>query len=67
MKLATFQLGAKLDESRDSTEGASRSGTEESAIPSMRLLQGRSSVAIEHHGTQYFLRATRAGKLILTK
>ncbi|HJV24924.1 MAG TPA: hemin uptake protein HemP [Aromatoleum sp.] len=67
MKLATFPLGAKLDESRDPTAGALRPETEESAIPSVRLLQGRSSIAIEHRGTQYFLRATRAGKLILTK
>jgi hemin uptake protein HemP len=67
MKLATFQLGAKLDESQGSATGAMRSGTEVSAIPSVQLLQGRASVAIEHHGTQYFLRATRAGKLILTK
>jgi len=44
-----------------------RVSSTELSIPSVRLLQGRSSVAIEHHGTQYFLRATRAGKLILTK
>ena len=36
-------------------------------IPSDRLLLGRQSVAIDHEGMQYVLRATRAGKLILTK
>jgi hemin uptake protein HemP len=37
------------------------------AISSARLLLGRPSVTIDHDGTQYVLRATRAGKLILTK
>lgn len=37
------------------------------AIPSERLLLGRSCVTIDHLGTRYVLRATRAGKLILTK
>lgn len=31
------------------------------------LLQGRSSLAIDHEGTRYTLRTTRAGKPILTK
>ena len=38
-----------------------------SALPSARLLQGRNCIAIDHHGTRYVLRATRSGKLILTK
>lgn len=37
------------------------------AIPSANLLSGRASVTIDHDGTLYVLRATRAGKLILTK
>ncbi|NLF54418.1 MAG: hemin uptake protein HemP [Thauera phenolivorans] len=37
------------------------------AIPSAMLLGGRDTVAIEHRGVIYVLRATRAGKLILTK
>lgn len=37
------------------------------AIPSAQLLLGRPSVTIEHDGMHYVLRATRAGKLILTK
>lgn len=36
-------------------------------VPSDALLRGRSAVHIEHNGTLYLLRATRLGKLILTK
>lgn len=36
-------------------------------IPSEQLLSGRQSVTIDHEGMHYVLRATRAGKLILTK
>ncbi len=37
------------------------------ALPSFTLLNGRSSVIIDHEGEHYVLRATRTGKLILTK
>jgi hemin uptake protein HemP len=37
------------------------------AIPSSELLQGQPHVPIEHGGAVYWLRATRSGKLILTK
>lgn len=37
------------------------------AIPSSELLRGQSHVPIEHGGAVYWLRATRSGKLILTK
>lgn len=43
------------------------SATAEVPIASSALLNGRSCVAIDHEGTRYLLRATRAGKLILTK
>ncbi|NTV09467.1 MAG: hemin uptake protein HemP [Zoogloea sp.] len=36
-------------------------------ISSASLLKGQPSVLIEHQGVIYALRATRAGKLILTK
>lgn len=36
-------------------------------VPSDALLQGRSHVSIVHNGETYQLRATRLGKLILTK
>lgn len=37
------------------------------AVSSALLLAGRDAVRIEHLGQCYVLRATRAGKLILTK
>lgn len=36
-------------------------------LDSQTVLQGRSSVAIEHNGAVYRLQTTRQGKLILTK
>ena len=36
-------------------------------IASEQLLQGHSEVRIAHGGSQYILRLTRLGKLILTK
>lgn len=39
----------------------------EQPIASEKLLQGRSCVMIRHGDALYALRATRAGKLILTK
>jgi hemin uptake protein HemP len=39
----------------------------ERSLDSEALLQGRSHVSIDHHGETYQLRATRLGKLILTK
>ncbi len=36
-------------------------------LSSHALLGGRNAVKIEHQGVQYVLRATRSGKLILTK
>ena len=36
-------------------------------LDSQAVLQGRSSVAIEHNGAVYRLQTTRQGKLILTK
>ncbi|HEV3424909.1 MAG TPA: hemin uptake protein HemP [Paraburkholderia sp.] len=47
-----------------------RSNTAGTAAPTVRsdaLLQGRSHVSIVHNGETYQLRATRLGKLILTK
>jgi hemin uptake protein HemP len=36
-------------------------------VPSAALFQGRREIIIVHHGQEYRLRITRAGKLILTK
>lgn len=49
---------------RNTSAGA---GTLMAPISSATLLQGQPSVLIEHQGSIYALRATRAGKLILTK
>jgi hemin uptake protein HemP len=57
----TFPADRPADAGRAATERAPR------AIPSANLLLGQSSVTIDHDGTHYVLRATRAGKLILTK
>ncbi len=63
-------------ETRDSTrelraEQPLRSASPETSEPrvvrSDALLQGRSHVSIVHNGETYQLRATRLGKLILTK
>lgn len=42
-------------------------GTAERTLSSDHLLQGHSHVFIAHNGERYQLRATRLGKLILTK
>lgn len=54
---------------RDSakSEGCSVRDQVEMLINSENLLQGRMCVHIRHGDTTYVLRATRAGKLILTK
>lgn len=39
----------------------------ETPLSSAVLLGGRSTLVIEHLGVRYILRATRNGKLILTK
>ena len=41
--------------------------TSERVVSSDSLLQGRSHISIMHNGETYQLRATRLGKLILTK
>jgi hemin uptake protein HemP len=46
---------------------AASAETSERVLRSDALLQGRSHVSIMHNGETYQLRATRLGKLILTK
>ena len=50
-----------------STEAGSAPASSERSLDSTALLQGRSHVSILHNGETYQLRATRLGKLILTK
>jgi len=53
--------------SRNGIETASAAASSERTLDSAALLQGRSHVSIVHNGETYQLRATRLGKLILTK
>ncbi|ADG15108.1 hemin uptake protein HemP [Paraburkholderia atlantica] len=46
---------------------AGQSATAERVVRSDALLQGHSHISIVHNGETYQLRATRLGKLILTK
>lgn len=56
------------DASRDRTQpSADEDEGQRDALSSTVLLRGHASIAIDHLGTRYVLRATRAGKLILTK
>ena len=52
---------------RKSAEPAVATASDERKLDSAALLQGRSHVSIMHNGETYHLRATRLGKLILTK
>ncbi|WP_233829181.1 hemin uptake protein HemP [Paraburkholderia sp. ZP32-5] len=53
---------------KSATERANGSGeTSERTLRSEALLQGHSHISIVHNGETYQLRATRLGKLILTK
>ena len=52
----------RVDGKPESSDGAN-----ERTLSSDHLLQGRSHVFIAHNGERYQLRATRLGKLILTK
>jgi hemin uptake protein HemP len=47
--------------------GASRPASDDDAIPSEVLLDGRTEIRIRHRGEIYRLSLTRAGKLILHK
>lgn len=61
-----------VEQAKDSGHAApadvwAQNGPESPPVCSGTLLNGRTSVAIDHEGTRYVLRATRTGKLILTK
>lgn len=62
------KVSAPAAVTRNSTEPASTTpASSERSLDSTALLQGRSHVSILHNGETYQLRATRLGKLILTK
>ncbi|MCP3706603.1 hemin uptake protein HemP [Paraburkholderia sp. CNPSo 3274] len=52
---------------RKSAEPVVATAGDDRKLDSAALLQGRSHVSIMHNGQTYQLRATRLGKLILTK
>lgn len=52
---------------RKRAEPVVAAASDERKLDSAALLQGRSHVSIMHNGETYQLRATRLGKLILTK
>jgi hemin uptake protein HemP len=51
----------------NAASAAPESSAGERVVRSETLLQGRSHISITHNGETYQLRATRLGKLILTK
>lgn len=53
--------------SRADTQPETGDTAAERTLSSDHLLQGRSHIFIAHNGERYQLRATRLGKLILTK
>lgn len=63
----TFEAASIASRLSRDVGSEAREEPETPVIPSDRLLLGRPSVTIDHQGMQYVLRATRAGKLILTK
>ena len=58
---------AAVAQPRKSPEMTGAAASGERSLDSAALLQGRSHVSIMHNGETYQLRATRLGKLILTK
>ncbi|WP_322007794.1 hemin uptake protein HemP [Paraburkholderia tropica] len=68
-KPVTAAAAAAAAVARKSADTASTAApaSSERTLDSTALLQGRSHVSILHNGETYQLRATRLGKLILTK
>ena len=58
---------ASRDTPRTNAGSQDESATATRTVRSDTLLQGRSHISIVHNGETYQLRATRLGKLILTK
>ncbi|QGZ61833.1 hemin uptake protein HemP [Paraburkholderia acidisoli] len=58
---------AAAEGAQSGTKGGAANAPGERSLESTALLQGRSHVSILHNGETYQLRATRLGKLILTK
>jgi hemin uptake protein HemP len=66
-KASTTVVAPRRQSSDRGNGAAPKTGTAAPSVRSDTLLQGHSHVSIEHNGETYQLRATRLGKLILTK
>jgi hemin uptake protein HemP len=64
---ASTTAAAPRPSSERANGAAAKTGTAAPSVRSETLLQGHSHVGIVHNGETYQLRATRLGKLILTK
>jgi hemin uptake protein HemP len=64
---ASTTAAAPRQSSKRSNEAAPKASTAAPSVRSETLLQGQNLVSIVHNGETYQLRATRLGKLILTK
>ncbi len=67
MNMAISMLTRMSTASAAAASSQNASDTVPRLLSSQNLLQGAKTVAIEHNGSIYQLRATKFGKLILTK
>jgi hemin uptake protein HemP len=63
----TYQTDGRLMTDDKANNPSQDSGERLRAIESQDILKGHQEVLIDHQGTMYKLRLTKAGKLILTK
>ena len=66
-RLAALARDPMADQVATATHSDSPPDEHTPTLPSSVLLRGRKTVQIEHNGSLYQLRATKYGKLILTK
>ena len=69
-KIKTVTLPSHTDSTEPARKFHASPGTPPDSVRTLSstdLLDGRHAVEIQHLGTRYVLRATRSGKLILTK
>ncbi|SFJ82438.1 Hemin uptake protein HemP [Paraburkholderia megapolitana] len=66
-KAAAPAVSTTASTASTAVRGSQPSDSTDRVVRSDTLLQGRSHISIMHNGETYQLRATRLGKLILTK
>jgi hemin uptake protein HemP len=64
---STRESTIKAKELKPPTNRGAASANSNESLSSSDILQGRTTVEINHNGATYRLQATRLGKLILTK